>query len=447
MECQLYCCTYSHNHHWICKRLHDLERGSAIKAAYTFFLSLFFILGLWILFRTPKFTSSVLLAIFEQVSDKNLPTDFNLLVPLGISYFTFQTLSYITDIYRGIIKTERHVGIYALFIAFFPHVTAGPIARANDLLPQFHAAPVPDYEQVISGFQRVTWGFFKKLVIADRLSAAVNAVYNAPTAYTGFPLILATYAFAYQIYCDFSGYADIAIGVARVLGIKLQENFNQPYLAPSIIEFWRRWHISLYNWLRDYIFYPLNRALKRKFTAPNNIVILVFPPMFTMLASGFWHGATWNFIVWGALHGIFMVGSILWNLKNIHLNLLSFMPSWSVKVVNILVTFHLVCFAWIFFRANSMTDALYIIQNLFTKPGTSASLSALMPLGWYDWLIAILAIFLMETIYWVQRKKGSLHDAIRHQPVWVRWLFYYALVMAIVMFGKFGRSEFIYARF
>lgn len=410
-------------------------------------LSLLASLGILFFFKYFELSSHALRAVFEQLSIAHLIPGFNLLLPLGISYFTFQTLSYILDVYRGVIKAEKHAGMYALFIGFFPHLTAGPIARANQLLPQFRAVHAPDYEMIVSGLQRMAWGFFKKLVIADRLALMVNAVYGDPTSYTGAALTLATYAFAFQVYCDFSGYADIAIGAARVIGFKLQENFYQPYYAQSIPDFWRRWHITLYNWLRDYIFYPLSRALKRTGLNSDNLFALALPPMLTMLASGLWHGTAWTFIVWGGLHGIFMVGSVLWNRRSGSMQMPFSVPPQIAHGIKIFATFHLVCFAWIFFRANSISDAVYILQHLFVDLGTGASLSELISLGWYDWLIAVLAILLMEAVHWGQRKNGSLREVIRRQPVWLRWSVYYALVMVIFMFGKFGAGEFIYARF
>lgn len=407
-------------------------------------LSLIASLGILFSFKYFDLTNRALQAVFDQLE---ISSGIYLILPLGISYFTFQTMSYILDVYRGSIQAEKHAGLYALFIAFFPHVTAGPIARANQLLPQFHVEHKPEYEQIVSGLQRMAWGFFKKLVIADRLAVAVNTVYNDPTAYTGLPLILATYAFAFQIYCDFSGYADIAIGAARVMDFKLQENFNQPYYAQSIPDFWRRWHITLYNWLRDYIFYPLNRALRRKRLAADGILVLALPPILTMLASGLWHGTAWTFIVWGGLHGVFMVGSVLWNRANVSLRFPFSLPPQVADGLKVFATFHLVCFAWIFFRANSISDAVYILQHLFMDWGTGASLPDLMSLGWYDWLIAVLAILVMDAVHWAQRKNGSLREVIRRQPAWLRWSQYYVLIVVIFMFGKFAAGEFIYARF
>lgn len=409
-------------------------------------LSLLASLGVLFFFKYFELSNRAIRAIFDQLGMASFIPGLTILLPLGISYFTFQTLSYILDVYRGSIKAEKHVGIYALFIAFFPQVTAGPIARSNLLLPQFRTSHTPDYEQIVSGLQRMAWGFFKKLVIADRLAVAVNMVYDDPTAYSGIALIVATYAFAFQIYCDFSAYADIAVGAARVMGFQLQENFDRPYYAQSIPDFWRRWHISLYNWLRDYIFYPLNRAIRRSRFASYSLIALALPPMLTMLASGLWHGTAWTFLVWGGLHGIFMVASILWNRRD-SVPLPSSAPSQLTNAIKVFTTFHLVCFAWIFFRANSISDAMYIITHLFVHPETSSSLSNLMPLGWYDWLIALLAILVLEVVHWKQRSNESLREIIRLQPVWLRWSLYYALVVVIFMFGKFGAGEFIYARF
>jgi alginate O-acetyltransferase complex protein AlgI len=410
-------------------------------------VSLLASLGVLFFFKYFDLSNRALQALFDQWGILHLIPRFNILLPLGISYFTFQTMSYTLDVYRGVVKPEKHAGLYALFIAFFPHVTAGPIARASQLLPQFHTKHQPDYEQIVSGLQRMAWGFFKKLVIADRLAFVVNAVYGDPTAFAGFPLILATYAFAFQVYCDFSGYADIAIGAARLMGFQLQENFNQPYYAQSIPEFWRRWHITLYNWLRDYIFYPLSRVLRRTGLRSDNVLALALPPMLTMLASGLWHGTNWTFIIWGALHGVFMVISVLWNKANFYLHAAFSLPAHVARALKVFTTFNLVCFAWIFFRANSLSDAFYIIQHLFANLEINASLINLMAIGWYDLLIALLAILIMEVVHYGQRRYGDLREVIRRQPVWLRWLLYYALVLAIFMFGKFGAGEFIYARF
>jgi alginate O-acetyltransferase complex protein AlgI len=407
-------------------------------------ISLFGCLGILFFFKYFDLSNYALHAVFDRLG---VSYGIYLVLPLGISFFTFQTISYILDVYRGVIKPEKHAGIYALFIAFFPHLTAGPIARANHLLPQFRITHAPEYERIVSSLQRMAWGFFKKLVIADRLAILVNTVYGDPTEYTGIALVLATYAFAFQIYCDFSGYADIAIGAAGVLGFKLQENFQQPYYAQSIPDFWRRWHITLYNWLRDYIFYPLSRALHRNGVSSKSFLMIVLPPMATMLASGLWHGTNWTFIIWGALHGVYMIFSVLWSRRKSPRGMPFSLPDQVASGIKIFGTFNLVSFAWIFFRANSLSDAVYIIQHLFVNLEMRASLFDIVPGGWYEWMLALVAILLMEIVHWLQRRNDSLREVIRQQPVWLRWMVYYGLVLVIFMFGKFGSPEFIYSRF
>ena len=409
--------------------------------------SLSVILGLLFFFKESDWSNRVVQTVLGQLGAPYFLSRIRLGLPLGISFFTFQTMSYLIDVYRGVARPEKHAGIYALFIAFFPHLTAGPIARTNLLLPQFYEPRAPDYEKIVTGLQRMAWGFFKKLVIADRLALLVNRVYAEPTSYTGLVLILATYAFAFQIYCDFSGYADIAIGAARVMGFQLQENFQQPYYAQSILDFWRRWHISLYNWLRDYIFYPISRAIHRSRISSKSLLILIIPPMVTMLASGLWHGTHWMFIIWGALHGLFIVISEAWSKRNGGLQQPFTLPDWMATGLKIFATFNLVCFAWIFFRANTLYDAVYIVGHLFVIPEIPSSLLDIVPGGWYEWMISLLALLLMGVVEWMRERNGSLRTLIRRQPVWLRWSVYYGLVMVIVMFGKFEAHEFIYSRF
>ena len=370
----------------------------------------------------------------------------SIVIPLGLSFYTLQTMSYIIDVYRGTVKAEKRAGIFSLFVAFFPQLPAGPIGRAKHLLPQYDREHTPDYEGIVTGLQRIVWGLFKKLVIADRLSPLVDTVYGNPTGYTGLALILATYAFAFQIYCDFSGYADIAVGVARVMGFQLTENFQQPYYAQSIADFWRRWHISLSTWLRDYIFYPMQRALRRS-QSSGQLPTLILPPMVTMLASGLWHGEGWTFLLWGALHGLYMVVAVLWGQAKKSIQYSLPLPSRLSAGLRMFATFNLVSFAWIFFRANSVSDAIYIIGHLFENWQVPSSLVGLLPGGAYEWMIAILAILIMEAVHILQMKRGSLRQVVRFQPAWVRWSLYFGLVMIIFMFGTFASTEFIYSRF
>ncbi|MCK5082965.1 MAG: MBOAT family protein, partial [Candidatus Omnitrophica bacterium] len=290
----------------------------------------------------------------------NIPA-FDVLLPIGISFYTFQTLSYTIEVYRGNQKPEKHLGIFALYVAFFPQLVAGPIERSTNLLPQFYQRQRFDLQRIKNGLLLMAWGFFKKLIIADRIAVLVNQIYNNPTDYSGAPLIIATYLFAFQIYCDFSGYSDIAIGGAQVLGIDLMKNFKFPYMAKSVSEFWKRWHISLSTWFRDYLYIPLggNRVTTQRWFF--NIIIV-------FLISGLWHGANWTFVIWGALHGFYILFSFVTAKKRQSmaslLRLDQYPKIWGA--VKTFITFNLIVFAWIFFRANSISDAMYICAHLFS---------------------------------------------------------------------------------
>lgn len=411
------------------------------------FLSLAVNLGLLFTFKYFNFFNDSFRQLF-QVSDLNYPIPMlNVLLPVGISFYTFQTLSYTLDVYRGLIEPERNLGIFALFVSFFPQLVAGPIERADNLLPQFHTKKSIDYERIVSGLQRMAWGFFKKVVIADRLALLVNTVYNDPTQFSGMPLIIATYAFGFQIYCDFSAYSDIAIGAARILGFNLTENFQQPYFAQSVSDFWRRWHITLSTWFRDYIYFPILRGFLRRNRNRWALQNIVIPSLITMLASGLWHGANWTFVIWGALHGVYLIGGLIWQ-RYWPKKVGSFEPpSAVITFIKIFVTFNLVTFAWIFFRANSLSDATYIVSHLFTNIELKVSLYGTMPGGLYEFSIALFAILLMELVHWLQMTKGSVRRVFSNQPIWVRWSAYYVLVLAIIIFGNFGLEEFIYFQF
>jgi D-alanyl-lipoteichoic acid acyltransferase DltB (MBOAT superfamily) len=403
-------------------------------------LSLVTNLGLLFSFKYFNFFNDSFRQLFQMANLSYPVPALNVLLPVGISFYTFQTLSYTIDVYRGKIQPERHLGVFALFVSFFPQLVAGPIERSGNLLPQFYQKTAVDYERIISGLQRMTWGFFKKVVIADRLALLVNTVYNHPTEFSGMPLIIATYAFGFQIYCDFSAYSDIAIGAARVMGFDLMENFRQPYYARSIPEFWRRWHISLSTWFRDYVYLPLGgNRVKLPHWVFNILVVFV--------VSGLWHGANWTFVIWGALHGLYMVGTILGQQVWAKIGKPVKLPSAVLAILKIFITFNLVSFAWIFFRANSLADATYIATHLFSNFELRISLYGTMPGGVFEFAIALLAILLMELVHWLQMTKGSIRHIISSQPVWFRWSVYYALVLLIIMFGNFGLTEFIYFQF
>lgn len=284
------------------------------------------------------------------------------LVTIGVSFYIFQALAYLINIYLEIDSPEKHLGYFALYMSFFPKLLQGPIERPGSLLTQLHQPFIFNAEQARSGLYLFAWGLFKKVMIADRLAIIVNFYYNDVIHHQGLGLIFATYLFAFQIYFDFSGYSDMAIGIARLFNIELTQNFKQPYLAITVTEFWRRWHISFSSWLQDYVFRPLQLSLRHWKTKGAIVALLI-----TFLVSGIWHGASWNFVVWGLLFGIFMALEILSTPIRKKINR-KYPPekSWWVRAWQIGITFNLVSFAWIFFRANNFSDAVYIIGHLFS---------------------------------------------------------------------------------
>ncbi|NEM99186.1 MBOAT family O-acyltransferase [Pontibacter burrus] len=413
------------------------------------YISLISNLGILGLFKYYNFFNNSARQLAEGLNMNYAVPAFELLLPMGISFYTFQTMSYSIDVYQGRIKPEKHLGIFALFVTFFPQLVAGPIERAGNLIGQLRTSFDFDYARVVAGLRRMAWGFFKKIVIADNLALMVNQVYNNPTDYEGITLILATVFFAFQIYCDFSGYSDIAIGAAQVMGYNLMENFRRPYFSKSISEFWSRWHISLSSWFRDYLYIPLggNRVVKWRWYY--NLFI-------TFLVSGLWHGANWTFIVWGALHGFYLIFAIVTAKQRNALANAVGLTSHPVlyKWVQVLTVFALVCFSWIFFRANSLADALYIIQYSFSGLGNISQVFAginlehllFMEQGAKVFIVSVIAILIMELVHLIQRR-GSVSALLMQPPAVVRWSVYYIALIAVLLFGQFGHQEFIYFQF
>lgn len=401
-------------------------------------------LGLLFSFKYFNFFSD---AAREILASANIFYDtpaLDILLPVGISFYTFQTLSYTIDVYRGTRKPERHLGIFALYVSFFPQLVAGPIERSTRLLPQFRQGKTFDIERILSGLRLMLWGFFKKLVIADRLAVYVNQVYNNPGDYSGAPVILATYFFAFQIYCDFSGYSDIAIGAARVMGYDLMENFRRPYFAKSIGEFWKRWHISLSTWFKDYLYIPLGGSRVGKWRWHYNLLIV-------FLLSGLWHGANWTFLIWGGLHGSYLILSH-WTAgareRLCALTGLRASPRFH-KFIKVFATFHLTLLAWVFFRANSVSDAFTHLNSMlslntnglaeaFDKPSAAA--------GWIELGIASGALAALLMAHLIERRQ-SIGVYLAQQPRWARWAAYQALIVGILIFGVFSHAEFIYFQF
>lgn len=361
-------------------------------------------------------------------------SNLNILLPIGISFYIFQAISYIMDVYREKYAAEKSLLKYALYIAFFPQLVAGPIERADNIIPQLEKTYKFDYEQTTDGMILITWGLFKKMVIADELAVYVDMVYGNVVAYTGFSLVTATVMFAIQIYCDFSGYSDIAIGSAKMFGINLMKNFHAPYLSCSLQEFWTRWHISLSQWLRDYIYIPLGGGYKGKVRANINLLI-------TFLLSGLWHGANVTYLLWGGVFGLAGVVE-----KNIHIK----RDGKLSKIIGIVVTFCISCFAWIFFRSNTLEEAKYIIYHLtenITQWRQYLSVGY-QAIGWDTYkriqiMISVLILFLADIV----QDKGIGLKWVRKLPVVIRWGIYILLVLCVLLFSRKGGVEFVYFQF
>lgn len=398
-------------------------------------------LGLLFFFKYFNFFSSEFVSFLQPLGLPLDPVLLKVLLPVGISFYTFQTLSYTLDVYHGKIKPERHLGIFAVYVSYFPQLVAGPIERAKNLLPQFlekHDFNPPEF---VEGLRLIAWGFFKKLVIADRLAFTVNLIYNNVDNYTGFPLILATVFFAFQIYCDFSGYSDIAIGTSKLMGIKLMENFRRPYFSKSISEFWNRWHISLSTWFRDYVYYPFMRGRFSK-------VKLYLGLFLTFFLSGIWHGANWTFMVWGSLHGLYLILGIATTNLRAKIDCFTIISKFKkIRVlIKIMIVFILVNFGWIFFRANSLGDAFYVITHIFTNLNLDLSSIKLEVGGWIGLFISLVAILSMEIVHVIQ-EKGGVGNLLGKIPRWTRWLIYLLFLLTILLFGVFEQTAFIYFQF
>lgn len=331
-------------------------------------LTIIVCLGVLFFFKYFNFLANSIVTILGLTGLKIQSFALDLLLPVGISFYTFQTLSYVIDVYRRKINVEKHLGYYALYVSFFPQLVAGPIERPENLLPQLHNPKNFSTNDMVEGMKVALFGFVKKIAIADVLAIYVNNVYNNLTNQTGLSIVIATILFAFQIYCDFSGYSDIAIGVSKMMGYDLMENFNEPYKATSIKDFWSRWHISLSTWFRDYVYIPLGGNRCKKARHLTNLFIV-------FLLSGLWHGANWTFVIWGALHGIYQVIGIL--TKSIrHKTYAKLKIDENGKFALLFkrfVTFSLVCVAWVFFRANSAHDILRIGKRLLLSWGVSKS--------------------------------------------------------------------------
>lgn len=405
--------------------------------------------GILVVYKYYGFFSENLTALATMLH-WNLPLPIlKFALPLGLSFHTFQSMSYTIEVYKGKWKAERHLGIYALYVLFFPQLVAGPIERPAELLPQFRHNHIPEPQNFSSGLKRILWGLFKKTVLADHLAVVVTGIFSGIGNFSGVPIIISAIFFSYQIYCDFSGYSDIAIGSAQILGFRLRENFNNPYWAHSTRDFWKRWHMSLTSWFRDYVYIPLggNRVSRGRWAA--NILA-------TFLLSGLWHGANWNFIAWGALHGSYQILSVA-TLKfresfKRFLHLLNY-PG-ALRAIGTAWTFFLVSLAWIFFRSPNMADALNSFTNIVRHPSCSltggswhvSSCLTQLNLSVLSFGFLIFGIFFLEFINYLNRGLNP-SDFLGRQPAWVRWSVYYFLIICILFLGFKQRYAFIYFQF
>jgi alginate O-acetyltransferase complex protein AlgI len=404
--------------------------------------------GILVVFKYYNFIAANLQIVLNSLHrDGHIPI-LNLLLPIGLSFHTFQAMSYTIEVYRGRQAPEKHFGIYALYVMFYPQLVAGPIERPQNMLHQFHEEKKFSYQNMRSGLIMMAWGLFMKVVIADRLALFVNEVYGQPYRHSGVPLITASVFFAFQIYCDFAGYSLIARGSALCMGYDLMQNFNRPYMSTSISEFWQRWHISLSTWFRDYVYIPLggNRLGPARWC---------FNIMIVFIISGIWHGANWTFLVWGALNGIYLIAEHF---------LRKIFPGRKEGTSNILITllhrskvFFLITLGWVFFRAQNLAQAFYVLKHMFSNiPEQIKQIILNQNYGrlkllyleddMSNFVIALLAIALLVTVQYRQ-KSMEFNEWLIAKPAYVRWAGYYALVLMVVTLGVFNRSEFIYFQF
>lgn len=406
-------------------------------------------LGILFYFKYINFTMSILTWAFARIHIQLNTPVFDIILPVGISFYTFQALGYMIDVYRDDIYAEKNFSRYALFVSFFPQLVAGPIERSGNLIKQLAVPKRFCFEDMREGLLLILWGFFLKIVLADRIAIFVDAVYEDPFMYSGMYLVVATMLFAVQIYCDFSGYSTIAMGSARILGIQLMENFDAPYLSVSVAEFWRKWHISLTSWFKDYLYIPLGGSRKGKWRKYVNKMVV-------FLVSGLWHGAHFSFVVWGGLNGLYQVlGEMLQPVrdqlvKRLRLN----RDSLGHRLAQIIGTFMFVDFSWIFFRADRLADAFDIIKSIFTVKNPWILFDgSLYTCGLDDknFRLMIIAILILLMADCCKAKGIRIREVIMKQDYWFRYIFIAVSILLLLIFGKYGpaydSANFIYFQF
>ena len=394
-------------------------------------------LGFLGLFKYYDFFLENFISAFSLLGMPIQANSLNIILPVGISFYTFQTLSYSIDVYRRKLEPTKDFFAFAAFVCFFPQLVAGPIERATHLLPQFYSKRKFDYSLAVDGMRQILWGLFKKIVIADNCANYANIIFNNSEDYSGSSLALGAIFFTFQIYCDFSGYSDIAIGTSRLFGFDLMQNFNFPYFSRDIAEFWRRWHISLSTWFRDYLYIPLGGSRGGTWMKVRNTFII-------FIVSGFWHGANWTFIVWGALNAVYFLPLLLTKNNRNHIDIVAkgrYLPSIR-ELLSILLTFGLTVVAWVFFRAENITHATTYIIDMFTDFNSYLSFNV-----YWEYKKILLFITVFMTIEWFGREGQYALDSLGSN--WkrpVRYLMYYAIMLAIFWYGG-EEQQFIYFQF
>ncbi len=399
-------------------------------------------------FKYMGFLFDTIKSIQEMLGLSASEALLNILLPLGISFYLFQAIGYLIDCYRGKIPAEKNYFLLALFISFFPQITSGPIERAGNMLPQYREPKSFSYDEMRDGLLLMLWGYFQKIVIADRLAIFVDKVYSSPEQFSGTILFLATVFYTFEIYCDFAGYSNIAIGAAKIMGIRLMNNFESPYMSESVAEFWRRWHISLSSWFKDYLYIPLGGNRKGYVRKLINLMIV-------FAVSGLWHGAAWTFVVWGILHGVFQVLGIV--LKPVRDKLVELFKvdrtSFSHRLFKVVFTFMLVNIGWIFFRADTFEKALYFLTNMWKPSLWVFSDESLYNLGLVqqDMHLLVVSLIVLIAVDICNAKNIVIRDLITKQGLWLRWTIYIVAAIFVITCGIWGpgydAASFIYSSF
>ena len=396
-------------------------------------------IGFLAFFKYYNFFVEEFVAVFSMFGREIQANSLNIILPIGISFYTFQTLSYSIDIYKRKLEPSRDFIAFSAFVSFFPQLVAGPIERASNLLPQFLRQRTFDYSNAVMGMQQILWGLFKKMVIADNCAELANMIFNNSADYSGSTLLLGAIFFSFQIYGDFSGYSDIAIGTARLFGIKLMKNFDFPYFSRDIAEFWRRWHISLSSWFRDYVYIPLGGSRVKKAKNIRNVFIV-------FAVSGLWHGANWTFLIWGILNAIFFLPLLLLDTNRNHLDIVAkgkLFPSFK-ELIAILSTFGITVLAWVFFRAESLTHAISYLDSMFNLDLFSIPHIMDMP----KVKISLVLLTLFVCIEWLGREGAFAIDVLEKKLNGVQRLILYSfIVFLIVMYSPTSENPFIYFQF